>query len=424
MDFAKKKILVETSVTDPSVTHALTSDRHEGKSKEEVQETRAENARKGQMFELAYDKLVIAVGCYSQTFNTPGVKENALFLKDIGDARKIRKRILECFELASLPTTSEKWKKSLLHFAIVGGGPTGMEFSAQLTDLAHQDLADLYPKLKPYFKVTVYDVAPTILSMFDESLAKYAMETFKRDGVEFKTSHHVELLRTGFPGQSEEEYKKHPRGGCMTIKTKEDGEVGIGACVWSTGNMMNPFVQNALDKVYAYPEASAQSLSEAKPSPELQWIIKRHPKTGAMMCDDRLHLQLHTSVKEGEEPSGRAYMKDVFAIGDNMMLESGPLPATAQVANQEAIWLAKRLNKGDLEKHTFGFNNLGVMTYVSGAKGLLQPGEGGHTNIKGMTAYLIWKGAYLTKSVSWRNRLLIPVFWAVHWMFGRDISRS
>jgi NADH dehydrogenase FAD-containing subunit len=40
--------------------------------------------------------LVVAVGCYSQTFGTPGVRENALFLKDVGDARRIRKRILDC----------------------------------------------------------------------------------------------------------------------------------------------------------------------------------------------------------------------------------------------------------------------------------------------------------------------------------------
>lgn len=53
-------------------------------------------APKGKLFHLDYDKLVVAVGCYSQTFNTPGVRENALFLKDVSDAIKIRKRILDC----------------------------------------------------------------------------------------------------------------------------------------------------------------------------------------------------------------------------------------------------------------------------------------------------------------------------------------
>ena len=93
---------------------------------------------KGRLFDLKYDKLVVAVGCYSQTFGTPGVKENALFLKDVVDARKIRKRVLECrhlslyfvpkllivlgFETASLPVTSSDLRDQLLNFAIVGGG--------------------------------------------------------------------------------------------------------------------------------------------------------------------------------------------------------------------------------------------------------------------------------------------------------------
>jgi NADH dehydrogenase FAD-containing subunit len=59
--------------------------------------TTTENrAPKGKLFNLDYDKLVVAVGCYSQTFNTPGVRENALFLKDVSDAIRIRKRILDC----------------------------------------------------------------------------------------------------------------------------------------------------------------------------------------------------------------------------------------------------------------------------------------------------------------------------------------
>jgi NADH dehydrogenase len=57
---------------------------------------RDEAKTKGALFDLKYDKLVVAVGCYSQTFGTPGVRENALFLKDVVDAVRIRKRVLEC----------------------------------------------------------------------------------------------------------------------------------------------------------------------------------------------------------------------------------------------------------------------------------------------------------------------------------------
>lgn len=109
-------------------------------------------------FTLSYDKLVIAVGgecsfprplqsyrltlspAYSQTFNTPGVKEHAHFLKDVKDARRIRSRILEVFELAAQPTLTDVERTNLLHFVIVGGGPTGIEFAAELHDLLASDM--------------------------------------------------------------------------------------------------------------------------------------------------------------------------------------------------------------------------------------------------------------------------------------------
>lgn len=81
-------------------------------------------------YDIAYDKLVVAVGAYSQTFNTEGVKEHAHFLKDVKDARRIRSRIMECFELAAQPTLTDVERSGLLHFVIVGGGPTG-ELSIQ-----------------------------------------------------------------------------------------------------------------------------------------------------------------------------------------------------------------------------------------------------------------------------------------------------
>lgn len=109
---------------------------------------------KGEVFELGWDKLIVAVGCYSQTFGTPGVREHAYFLKDVGDAKKIRNRLLSCFELASLPTTSEAMKRMLLNFAVVGGGPTGIEWSAELNDIIEEDMGKLYPELVGYAKVS------------------------------------------------------------------------------------------------------------------------------------------------------------------------------------------------------------------------------------------------------------------------------
>ena len=90
----------------------------------------AESFRKP--FVIDYDKLVISVGAYAQTFGVPGVKEHATFLKTVADARRIRNRIIECFEQASQPHLTDTQRAGLLHFAVVGGGPTGIEWSAEL----------------------------------------------------------------------------------------------------------------------------------------------------------------------------------------------------------------------------------------------------------------------------------------------------
>jgi NADH dehydrogenase len=92
VNFNEKRILVEEATVDKLQSLASTGDASGSRSEKTDVQTR----KKGQVFALKYDKLVVTVGCYSQTFGTKGVKENALFLKDVGDARKIRKRILEC----------------------------------------------------------------------------------------------------------------------------------------------------------------------------------------------------------------------------------------------------------------------------------------------------------------------------------------
>lgn len=106
-----------------------------------------------------------------------------------------------------------------------------MEFSAELFDLCNDDLQRLYPSLIDYVRISIYDIAPTILSMFDKNLSDYAMRHFKRDGIAIKTSHHILELRKGLPGIPED--ARDPVG--FTLKTKEDGERGVGMCVWSTG---------------------------------------------------------------------------------------------------------------------------------------------------------------------------------------------
>lgn len=177
-------------------------------------------------FNVQYDKLVIAVGAYSQTFNTPGVKEYAHFLKDVKDARRIRSRILECFELSAQPTLTDEQRRALLHFVIVGGGPTGVEFAAELHDLLATDMVRHYPTLAHLARITIYDVAPRILSAFDAGLVEYATNQFARQGVQIKNNRHVVKVNEA------------------SIEIKEEGEVPFGMLVWSTGLAPNPLIDS------------------------------------------------------------------------------------------------------------------------------------------------------------------------------------
>jgi NADH:ubiquinone reductase (non-electrogenic) len=72
--------------------------------------------------------------------------------------------VIDCFETASLPSACEAEKRRLLHFIVVGGGPTGCEFAAELHDLVEEDLKRLYPEVAKYAKVTLVQSADHILN--------------------------------------------------------------------------------------------------------------------------------------------------------------------------------------------------------------------------------------------------------------------
>ncbi|RDW58945.1 putative pyridine nucleotide-disulfide oxidoreductase [Aspergillus mulundensis] len=415
IDLDRKMVLCEPTIVKSGVTLTHTEEDEGGSGV-------ADKWESSETFEIPYDKLIIAVGAISRTFKTPGVKDNAIFFRDIGDSRRVRRRVRECFELAILPTTSDELRKHLLHFAIVGAGPTGTELAAALRDFIATDLITLYPALDGLVRISLYDVAPKVLSMFDESLSRYAQETMKKEGIDVRTSHHIEDLRWGAPG-TKPPYEKDPRS-CLTLRTKEEGEVGVGMCVWVTGNAMNELITHSLRGVEVFPTKSAIMKDKTGPKGASQrsWAYKKAPKTGALLVDGHLRVQLE------DETGNTAVLQDVFALGDNAMLEHASPPATAQVTAQEAKWLSARLNHGDLEKSPpFSFRNMGTLAYIGNERALMQlPNEeGGYLphKLTGRAAWLVWNSAYLTMTISWRNKLRVAFRWMLNRLFGRDISR-
>ncbi|KAL6341283.1 hypothetical protein AAG906_032401 [Vitis piasezkii] len=238
-------------------------------------------------FEISYDKLIIASGSMPLTFGIHGVEEHAFFLREVHHAQEIRRKLLLNLMLSDVPGISEAEKQRLLHCVVVGGGPTGVEFSGELSDFITRDVHQRYAHVKNYIHVTLIE-ANEILSSFDDRLRHYATRQLTKSGVRLV------------------------RGIVKDVKVDKiilnnGTEVPYGLLVWSTGVGPSSFVKSM----------------EVPKSPG-----------GRIGIDEWLRV-----------PSAQ----DIFAIGDcSGFLESTGkpvLPALAQVAERQGKYLAEQLNR-------------------------------------------------------------------------------
>ncbi|MED6199496.1 External alternative NAD(P)H-ubiquinone oxidoreductase B1, mitochondrial [Stylosanthes scabra] len=85
-------------------------------------------------------------------------------LLEIEDAQKIRRVVIDCFEKAVLLSLTDEERRTNLPFVVVGGGPTGVEFAAELHDHFQEDLVNLYPSVKDFVKITAIQSGDHILN--------------------------------------------------------------------------------------------------------------------------------------------------------------------------------------------------------------------------------------------------------------------
>lgn len=359
---------------------------------------------KSHTFAVPYDYLVVACGCKTNTFGTPGVADlegkEVHYLKHLYHSRMIRNRILECFERASFPETSADERARMLTFVVVGGGPTSCEFTGELHDFIIDDVARWYPDLQNQINITLVEAGDALLSSFDSSLADYVKKSLSRRSVNIRLNTLVtaveQLDADGLAGSGEPGASRSP----VQARFSDGTTLPFGLMVWSAGLAQVRFVD---------------SLSIDKGA------------TGRISVDDKLQVN-------GQE--GR-----VFALGDCAANARAPLAPLAKVAQQQGDYLASILNEAAGEAATgapiipekpFRFFNPGSMAQIGGWKGVLDLSHIGESSreiiskgpvVTGFSAWLTWRSAYWGKQVSWANKVLIPMFWFKSWLFGRDISR-
>lgn len=421
-------------------------------------------------FYLPYDKLIIGVGA---TTNPHGVKglENCSFLKSIEDARLIKNKILNNLELACLPTTPDEERKRLLSFVISGGGPTGVEFAAELYDMLNEDLLRSFPRiLRNEISVHVIQSRGHILNTYDEALSIYAEKRFEHDQVEVLTNARVVEVQ---PDK-------------IVFTQKEDGkpvtkELPMGFCLWSTGVSQTELCQKIakylgdsqnnrhaletdthlrvvgtpLGTVYAIGDCATVQNNIAEhlvtflrtmawekgKDPETisitfqEWrevakrVRKRFPQAaGHLKRLDKLFEQ-YDKDKSGTLDFGELH--ELLVQIDSKLTS---LPATAQRANQQGQYLARKFNAiaraqpgiirnqidyGDLDDaiyKAFQYHHLGSLAYVGNAAIF---DFGGFNFGGGLLAVYLWRSIYFAQSVSFRTRILLAMDWTKRALFGR-----
>ncbi|CAE7431774.1 NDB1 [Symbiodinium sp. CCMP2592] len=196
-------------------------------------------------FNINYDILIYGVGAQTNTFRTPGVEEHAFFFKELSDARKVREKVTELFERASLPTSTETQKKRWLSFVVVGGGPTGVEVAADMADFITGDAAELYPKLMDYVKVKLVNTGDFLLSTYDRGISQKCIEIFEEKGVEVLAGYRVTEIT-----------KKE-----IQMKKKDGEAVALeyGCVVWAAGIRQNELTNQLKDSLIKLNEGVSDS---------------------------------------------------------------------------------------------------------------------------------------------------------------------
>jgi NADH dehydrogenase len=310
----------------------------------------------GPPLSVPYDSLIVAAGATGSYFGHDEFCQFAPGMKTVDDALELRARIFGAFEMAELEEDPEE-RKAWLTFAVIGGGPTGVEMAGQIAELSRRALKDNFRRIDPAgARVLLLDGGEEPLATFGDKLCAIATREIERTGVELH-------MRTRVTDVG-------PDG--ITVQGP-DGEEKI-ACrarVWAAGVQASPL---------------GAVLAEA---------------TGAK-TDRAGHVEVLPDCTLPGHP-------EVFVVGDMMALDH--LPGVAEVAMQSGIHAARTIKRrlhGDHEAKPFAYRDLGSMATISRFRAIVS-----FKGIKvgGFLGWLMWAFVHLTFLTGFKNRWIALFKW-------------
>jgi NADH dehydrogenase len=317
-------------------------------------------------YKQPYDYLVLAPGSVPQTFNTPGVREYAFFVRELNDAIRIRSRIIDQFERAAV-LKDEAAKREWLRFVIVGAGPTGIEIATEIQDLIHHVLLKRYPEIdRSLPEVVIIQSGPQILPGWSEKVVRMTLRQLSKLGISLILNDRVTRV-----GASEVMFQSQP-----AIKTR--------TILWCAG---------------------------VQPSPLLR------------SCG----LPLDKSSRVPTDPCLRAGgFSNIFVLGDSASCQDQttgkPLPPLGQVAFQQGSHTAKNLIRLLRQEPLEPFNYFNYGSLVSVGEHYAAADLLGF-KFAGFFGWFIWRTLYLAKIVGFSNKIRVMTDWTLDLLIERSISQ-
>jgi NADH:ubiquinone reductase (H+-translocating) len=294
-----------------------------------------------------YDTLVLATGSANAYFGNPELAERTIGLKLLDEALRLRNHVLSCLERAAQATDPDE-RAAWLTFVIVGGGPTGVEYSGALAELLEMVLGRDFPELAPgSARVVLVEGADRLLGPFHRRLGAYAADTLRSRGVEVRLSTLV-------------------REATETAAVLSSGErVAARTIVWSAGvGPSDPLP----------PEASRS-------------------RTRRLEVDDRLRIR-----------------PGVYAIGDvaSVRMGEGELPMLSPPAMQEGRYVARAIRRGGVPPEPFRYTDKGTMATIGRRAAVAQVGP---VRLRGFLGWITWLVVHLYYLIGFRNRAAVLASW-------------
>ena len=308
---------------------------------------------------VAYDILIIATGARHSYFGHDAWEPFAPALKTLEDATRIRRRVLSAFERAEAESDPAR-QRALLTFAIIGGGPTGVELAGAIAELARDTLKRDFRHIDTHeTRIVLIEAGPRLLPAFEPAQSDYAKAALERLGVEVALGAAVtEIDADGI--------------------VKGGERLGVSTVIWAAG---------------------------VQASPAAAWLGVAADRAGRIAVLPDLTVPGHP---------------DIFAVGDTTAVtapDGKPVPGIAPAAKQAGrhVAAAIRARLAGKQAPPFRYHHDGSLATIGKRRAVI---DFGWLKLQGALAWWIWGIAHVFFLIGVRYRLAVALSWL--WIYLRN----